>query len=243
MSLSMERTPLSASPWEPLGRSIDGRGGFSRFKSPTASQAVRAESPLSRSVLGSGLTRRGVIYEYVRAHPGAHVRRMAKELHLATGDLQYHLHWLESRGYVKTRKAGFYRFVFPTMVFRPDQEVLLAALAQETPREVILLLRDGALSQRDLAGRLGLSQPTVSWHMKRLTQLGLVGKSRGSGGVTYALAADREEVLRFVEAYHLEAWKRWSGRLSQTVASAEDVGSLRGARLMPPAVVERIAKR
>lgn len=196
----------------------------------------------------SGLTRRGVIYEYVREHPGAHVRGMARELGLATGDLHYHLFWLERNGFVKTRKSGFYRFVFPTMVFKDEQEVLLGVLSQESPREILLCLLEEGMTQGGLAKSLGHSQPTVSWHMDRLIRLGVVGKRRTREGILYEVAADRADVLRFVESYYPETWKRWAGRLGDRVPSASGApvvkeGAPQTGRAMPPVVVEMIGKR
>ena len=242
-----------APPWEPLGR-FGGHGGYS--DSASAGRAIASESssygrrsPRAMAEVKSGLTRRGVIYEYVRGHPGTHVRGMANELGIATGDLHYHLFWLESHGFVKTKKSGFYRFVFPTMVFDEEQEVLLGVLSQETPREILLSLSlDAPMTQGDLAKCLGHSQPTVSWHMDRLVQLGIVSKRRTSAGMLYEIAADRGDVLTFVKSYHPEVWKRWAGRLGDlavgpVVKRAEKGGSLQGARPMAPAVVELIGKR
>ncbi|HEV2389163.1 MAG TPA: hypothetical protein VGS04_00415, partial [Nitrososphaerales archaeon] len=77
-------TRPDAPPWEPLGR-FEGHRGYSDPAS--AWRAIASESSLygrrsSRVVaqVKSGLTRRGVIYEYVRQHPGVHVRGMAREL-------------------------------------------------------------------------------------------------------------------------------------------------------------------
>src|SRR5271170_582654 len=106
---------FDAAPWEPVGLVFDGHGGHSDLKGMQAAllrEAPRYGIHSSRATTEtkSGLTRRGVIYEYVRRHPGNHVRGMCKDLKLATGDLQYHLLWLEKHGFVKTRKNGFYRF-------------------------------------------------------------------------------------------------------------------------------------
>ncbi len=243
-----------APPWEPVGRCFDQHEGFSdlkRTRAGLARQALQRETRSSRATadVKSGLTRRGVIYEYIRGHPGAHVRGMAKELRLATGDLQYHLFWLERHGFVETRKAGFYRFVFPTRVFDERQEALLGVLSQETPREILLsLLWEAAMTQSDLARSLGHSQPTVSWHMDRLIKLGFVSKTRESRGVVYEVLADRDDILRFVKSYHPEVWKKWASRLGTVVVSAGaksvDKGEpIQQLRLMPPAVVELIGKR
>lgn len=245
------RSP-EAPPWVPLGR-FGGQRGY--FDPASAGRAIARESSYERrpskvaAEVKSGLTRRGVIYEYVRGHPGAHVRGMARDLRLATGDLHYHLFWLERHGFVKTRKSGFYRFVFPAMLFREEQEVLLGVLSQETPREILLcLLIETALTQSDLARSLGYSQPTISWHMDRLVQLGVVSRRKLGAELIYDITADRGDALAFVKSYHPQVWKRWAGRLGHLVASAEgkrvDSGwSLQGARPMATAVVELIGKR
>jgi predicted transcriptional regulator len=192
------------------------------------------------------MTRRGVVYEYIRAHPGAHVRGIAKVLHLATGDLQYHIFWLEKHGFVKTRRSGFYRFVYPAMVFQEGQEVLLGVLTQETQREILLcLLHDPTITQGGLARSLGHSQPTISWHLERLMQTGLVGKKRTSGGMVYQVVADPDDIVSFVKSYHPSVWKRWADRLKTAAASKEGRRGVAGmpirrAGLMPAAVVKLI---
>ncbi len=240
---------LAAPQWEPSGRSLDGRAGFSdsmNLRAAFVSDVPRYGKPARGAELKSGLTRRGMVYEYIRAHPGAHVRGMAKELRFGTGDVQYHLFWLEKHGFVRTRKSGFYRFVFPTMVFHEKQEVLLGILSQETPREILLcLLWDPTETQGDLARRLGHSQPTVSWHMGRLVRLGVVDRTRTSRGATYEVLADRDDILRFVKSYYPEVWKRWAGRLAGPVVSGgvdrvDEGGPAQRTGLMPAAVVELI---
>lgn len=223
-------------PWGPLGRSLDGSGGLSE----SALSGTRRPTSAHTAVKPS-MTRRGVVYEYIRRHPGTHVRGMAKELRLATGDLQYHLLWLERNGFVKTKRSGFYRYVFPTMVFEEEQEVLLGVLSQETPREIVLcLLNDPGMTQGDLARTLGHSQPTVSWHMERLVQSGVVRKSKASRGSTYEVAADRDDVLRFVKSYHPTTWEKWAGRLEH-LYTGEGARELM-AGVMTPAVVELVGK-
>jgi len=189
---------LEALPWEPAGRSP------SQFDVPD----LRTNDAFAQ---GSGPTRRGVIYQHIRTHPGRHVRGMAKDLGLATGDLQYHLAWLEKNGYVKTVKTGFYRFVYPRMVFKEEQELLLAALSKDTPRKILLsLLQCKEMSQGDLARSLGCSQPTICWHIDRLMKSGVLKRGRDPGA-PYEVAVDRDQVLAYLKAYHPEEWRRWFG--------------------------------
>ena len=232
---------LQALPWGPLDGSSWGHGGQSSvIIALGGSNGTRRSSTVSAAP--SGLTRRGVVYEYIRRHPGTHVRGMAKGLRLATGDLQYHLNWLEKNGFVKTKKSEFYRFVYPTMVFNEEQEVLLGVLSQESPREILLhIVQLGPMTQGELARSLGHSQPTVSWHIDRLVQVGVVVKKASAGGSAYELAADRDDVLRFVESYHPDVWKKWAPRLGATVSEpvkrADKRQSLQRARIAPSAAV------
>src|SRR5438445_6670811 len=89
---------VEASPWEQQCSLLNSHGGFSDSRNVRAAleaHGPRCGMPLATGEAKSRMTRRGVVYEYIRAHPGAHVRGIANELHLATGDLQYHLFWLE----------------------------------------------------------------------------------------------------------------------------------------------------
>ena len=133
---------------------------------------------------------------------------MARELRLGTGDLHYHLFWLEKNGFVKTKKNGFYRYVYPDDGLPGGAGGPAGRPSQETPREILLsLLLETAMTQGDLARSLGRSQPTISWHVDRLVQLGMISKRRTSRGTFYEMAADRDDVLSFVKSYHPEVWK------------------------------------
>jgi DNA-binding transcriptional ArsR family regulator len=85
-----------------------------------------------------------------------------------------------------------------------------AALAEPHRRQILDLLRTGERSVGDLVGRLGLSQPGVSKHLKVLREAGLVavrpqGKLRWYGLRAQPLA----EVDAWLEPYRAY----WEGRL------------------------------
>jgi predicted transcriptional regulator len=188
---------------------------------------------------------KGVVNDYIRNHPGTHVRSIGKDLRLANGDLQYHILWLEKNGFVKTRRSGFYRFVYPARAFKEREEVLLSLLTQHTPRELLLHLicRPGS-TQRDLAILLGHSQPTISWHMERLVEAGVAAKKRTSKGFAYQVTTDQDNIVRFLKTYHRDVWERWEVRLgavtSPHLKHAEQGGDTRQPALMAPAVVRLI---
>jgi predicted transcriptional regulator len=169
---------------------------------------------------------RGLIMEYVRTHPGAHLREIGRALGLGNGDLQYNLYILEKQGKVSTSRRGLYKFVFPSGVFGEKESAILGALATESQREILVhLINNPGLSQNQIARLIGLTPATISWHMKRLVDLGIVQRIRSGKTVTYTVLGDTEEIKKFVRNYHPGFWERLSSKLTDIVLelSASDL--------------------
>ena len=71
-----------------------------------------------------------------------------------------------------TRTAGR-----PSPTVPAGLEGLLSVLAEPRRQELVRLLEHEQLTQRQLVGRLGLSQPLLSHHLKVLREAGLVEKT------------------------------------------------------------------
>ena len=70
---------------------------------------------------------------------------------------------------------------------------LLKAVADPTRLQILALINQGENGQActcDLTGPLGLSQPTISHHMKKLTEVGILTAERKGTWVHYKI--DRE---------------------------------------------------
>ncbi|MFB6121611.1 MAG: winged helix-turn-helix transcriptional regulator [Halobacteriaceae archaeon] len=141
------------------------------------------------------------IYQEVRRAPGTHFRGLLRELDYAKGTVQYHLRWLVARGLVESESDGEYTRYYPAREFEPADKATLSALRRTYSREVLAhLAADGPLTTTDLAERLGKSASTVSWHLSRLHDAGLVAKRRDGRSVEYTLA-DRERVATLYATY------------------------------------------
>jgi predicted transcriptional regulator len=158
------------------------------------------------------------IYDCIKTHPGIHLRKIGRELGLATGDVQYHLYKLEKEGRVNSVRRGLYKSFYPSDLFGEAQKKLLGILSQDTAREVLLnILRNPNTTQEELALILHVSQPTISWHVKRLVGLGLLQKEQKGRSVAYQVLSDTAEISTFIENYHPTAWEKWSSRLADLV--------------------------
>lgn len=89
---------------------------------------------------------------------------------------------------------------------RPTAEELarlLKAVADPTRLQLVALLRTaptGGICVCDLTGPLGLSQPTVSHHLKTLVEAGIVTKDKRGYWTWYALVPERLEQIGAVLA-------------------------------------------
>ncbi|MDK2974791.1 MAG: hypothetical protein PWP08_1162, partial [Methanofollis sp.] len=73
---------------------------------------------------------------------------------------------------------------------------LLLHLRNDTEQQILsLLMEDSAPSQSDIAGVVGISSPSVSWHMKRLIADGIVESYRDGRNVKYLLMPEAAEIL------------------------------------------------
>jgi len=81
------------------------------------------------------------------------------------------------------------------------------ALADPTRRGILARLASGDADVSELMKPFGLSQPTISKHLKVLERAGLVGRSRDAQRRPRALvSAPLEAVDRWLESYRI-AWE------------------------------------
>jgi predicted transcriptional regulator len=162
----------------------------------------------------SGSDARDAIVGYVTATPGAHFSKIRDDLHLGTGETQYHLRRLLDEEVVESRRDGDYRRFYPAGRFSSFEQVALGYLRRDTPRGMLIaLLRDPEATGSDLADALDVSRPTVSNYAKDLDSVGLLSREGG-------YSVDRPEeiitlLIRYADSFDAD-----------TVAFAADAADL-----------------
>jgi predicted transcriptional regulator len=154
------------------------------------------------------------ILELITSHPGVHLREICRTLGLAMGDVQYHVQRLERDGRIHSMRRGLYKFFYPANLFGERQRDVLSMLSLDRPRELLLnIIEHPESTQEALAEATHVSQPTVSWHLKRLADLGIVGRRQEGRVVTYSVVGGGE-IATFIKTYHPTVWEKWSSRLA-----------------------------
>lgn len=144
------------------------------------------------------------VYDAVRRYPGIHVRGLERNLGISAPLAQYHLRRLEEAGYVESHEQSGYSRYYPTSkgksarVTREDLP-LVGVLREEVPLHVTLLLLDhGPMTHTELVEQLGIAKSTVSYHLAKLTDVGLIEREPDSQRVRLVA---RDHVYRLLLAY------------------------------------------
>lgn len=167
-------------------------------------------------------SRRIRIFEFIRTHPGSHLREIKRELNLGMGVIQYHLYGLEREQKIISRRRGLHKRFYTTQVFGDRQLEILDTLSQETDRDILLfLIQNPDATQKELSEYLKISAASINWHMRRLSDTGIVEAKRDGVNVRYFVRDNQAEILALLRSYHPAVWERWADRLANIISDME----------------------
>lgn len=150
--------------WGWLGSGIGGVAGFSRINDDEL-----LEHPL-----------RGDIFTTIKDHPGIHASKLARELDVGWGTITHHLDKLQRAKLVTTRRVNNQKCFFENggTVSRQDMAIA-SALKGDTASSIAMFVQHHPMtSQKAMAEDLGISPALASFHVKKLTNLGVLEKVR-----------------------------------------------------------------
>ncbi|MDE1763060.1 MAG: winged helix-turn-helix transcriptional regulator [Thaumarchaeota archaeon] len=157
---------------------------------------------------------RSRIYNYIEKNPGAHLRMITRELQLGMGATQHHLDVLERSGRIKSQRINVYRHYFVMGVLDTEHHIL-AFLRQETARDILIYLLEHPWStQSDIVNFKGFSAPTISWHMSRLEESGLVRSVKEGRTMKYSII-DSQSIAGALKTYHTNIWDKLLSRFAE----------------------------
>ncbi|MBM4247901.1 MAG: winged helix-turn-helix transcriptional regulator [Euryarchaeota archaeon] len=109
---------------------------------------------------------RGQVYGYIKANPGEHYNSIKKALSLKNGTLVYHLKTLEREEFIKSVADGRFKRFYPREMKVPEPSEELVLRMNHIQHEILKIIRENpGISQKEIARRIGLSTPTVHYHI------------------------------------------------------------------------------
>ena len=130
---------------------------------------------------------RGQIYGYVLANPGEHYNAIKVALNLTNGSLAHHLKTLERERFIKSKRFGLYRRFYPINMRIPDDDYFAPNMIQRTIVDLIRTVP--GITQKEIANRLGLTPPTVNYHINILGERRVIRVER-AGRKTHCFVPD-----------------------------------------------------
>lgn len=137
--------------------------------------------------------RRRTVFRMITETPGVSVSEVADRADVSRSTVRYHGRVLEAAGLVFGERIRGKRRYFPAGDEMPE---LSAAMADEAVAATLFAVASrGPASVTDLADALGRAASTVSHHLSRLDDAGLVERERDGGTVLTSLTPEVRTAL------------------------------------------------
>jgi predicted transcriptional regulator len=140
------------------------------------------------------------IYDYIRKNPGVHYSDIANETNINRGTLRYHLMMLKKQNRVTPYKTrGRIHYFLNESTYGEKEKVALAALKNEKHRRIISeILNSEQITHEKLAERIGVSAPTINWHIRHLKEEGIVRADTDGRYTAYRIDRGYVELMHTV---------------------------------------------
>lgn len=145
------------------------------------------------------------VLETITDYPGIHFRALVRELDTSTALARYHLEDLMEADEIRSVDVGGYTRYFPAGELEglaEEERSMLNAIRQKRRLEIVLaLLQTGPGPHKALHEFVGGSKGTLSYHLEKLQEAGIVGKDEEAN---FHLV-DRDQVRRLLVRYEPES--------------------------------------
>ena len=126
-------------------------------------------------------------------NPGVRYRELLRIFHLGNGVLTYHLSILERIGKIRAdrRKNKITRYYLTGV---PDEDTyLIGQMKNKVSRQLILfILEHDQCTFGEIVENSGKAPSTISWHLNRLRDAGIISVSLGDRSQHYTIVDSRE---------------------------------------------------
>ncbi len=142
------------------------------------------------------------IYECISKSPGLHFREIQRRTNLATGSLDYHLHFLHKNSLIRTEKTkGFIRYYTTNISYDQEDKELLNLLRHDKVRHILIhLIEKKRSNATDIAKSVGISQSNLSWYLKALGDKHVIVHKK-KGRFRFYSVVNRNEIVKCLLTY------------------------------------------
>ena len=133
------------------------------------------------------------VYACIKSTPGLHMRELQRQLDMPMGTLQYQLDTLERDGIISTKMDGRYKRYYCVGKIGSSGRQILPALRKDVQRGIILyLLLNPKSKHKEILEQFDIAPSTLSFHLKKLTETGIIKQVGTNGDTVYAVINESE---------------------------------------------------
>ena len=136
------------------------------------------------------------VYDTVKKSPGIHFRELQRRIHLATGSLDYHVHFLVKNKLLRAeRSEGFVHYYVTSVSYEKDDKDLRKLLRNEHMRHIVVfLLENKRASALKIAEHVGVSSSNLSRYLKTLEEKETITYTK-QGRYRFYRLRDKERII------------------------------------------------
>ena len=135
---------------------------------------------------------RDTIFNIIRSVPGIHLNRISKDTGINRGTLRHHIHILENEKVIVAQRInGKVRFFMNGSAYSDKEKTLISLLKNDIDSKIIYeILKGHPVNSNSLAEKLGVCTSTVSWHLKRIKEQGIIEVDKDGKNNHYNICPD-----------------------------------------------------
>jgi predicted transcriptional regulator len=158
---------------------------------------------------------RQTLYSLISESPGLHFREIQRRTKKATGQLTYHLDYLQKADLIKVIRDGEHLRYYPHT--QKGEEInLIECVRQRSIRHILLyLMENNGCNHEQLVKTLQLSPSTISWHLEKLISCKVVTKESQGRRSVYSINCP-QLVKNVLERYQESFMDRLVDRFIET---------------------------
>ena len=141
------------------------------------------------------------LIDIIKNKPGIHFREIFREIDIAMGELEYHLHVLEKMEIISKTKTSYYTRYFPSYELDVEDKKIMGLLRQKMLKEILLyIISYEKASHKDIAKEFGLLKSTASFYLDKLLKNRIIEKEKSGRKVFYNVKKPKK-ILRLILLY------------------------------------------
>lgn len=156
---------------------------------PPQNIAQTKNNAISDACTSEAVDTKSIILKYINSVPGIRYRELLRLTGLPNGTLEYHLKILERSHTVSVerldgRRARYYPICIPA-----DETKILGYIRNNVARQIIFFILEHDLCTfNEILEHIKKAASTASWHLKRLSEAGLIMITYGQEYQLYRVA-------------------------------------------------------